>query len=88
MRPRFKQKMRTAKNRRKRRKDLFGGVLIIGVVIGAIILVFYSYKKVKPGKLVLSHILFWGSSPVEILREVQENYKGKVIIAEDLMVVD
>ncbi len=45
-------------------------------------------KKVKPGKLVLSHILFWGSSPVEILREVQENYKGKVIIAEDLMVVD
>jgi hypothetical protein len=37
---------------------------------------------------VLSHILFWGSEPEDILRETQETYKGEIKIAEDLMVIN
>ena len=45
-------------------------------------------KKLKPKKLILSHVLFWGSTPQEILKEVSSIYQGKTIIAEDLMVID
>ena len=45
-------------------------------------------KKSKPAKLVLSHILFWGSDEETILKDVTENFNGEVIIAKDLMIID
>ena len=45
-------------------------------------------NKSRPKKLVLSHILFWGAEEESILRDVKKNFDGKVIFAEDLMVVD
>ena len=45
-------------------------------------------RKTTPKKLVLSHILFWGSTREKILKEVKDNYDGEVLIAEDLMVID
>ncbi len=45
-------------------------------------------NKSQPKKLVLSHILFWGAEEESILRDVKKNFDGKVIFAEDLMVVD
>ena len=42
----------------------------------------------KPKNLILSHILFWGSSEQEILDEVKTFYSGTVIVAEDGMVFD
>jgi ribonuclease BN (tRNA processing enzyme) len=44
-------------------------------------------SRVKPKLLVLSHILFWGSTPEDILKETQTTYKGEIKIAEDLMVL-
>jgi ribonuclease Z len=40
--------------------------------------------KTRPGKLVLYHILFWGSSETEILQEIHSKYKGEVIVGQDL----
>jgi len=37
---------------------------------------------------VLSHILFWGSDAQDISKETQETFKGKIKIAEDLMVIN
>ena len=45
-------------------------------------------KLTQPRKLVLSHILFWGKSEESIIEEVKFHFKGKVLVAEDLMVVD
>ena len=45
-------------------------------------------KRIKPNKLVLSHILFWGSTPDEIYKEISSVYDGEVIVAEDLMVIN
>ena len=45
-------------------------------------------KKSQPTKLVLSHILFWGSDEETILKDVTENFNGEVIIAKDLMIID
>ena len=45
-------------------------------------------KRVKPKKLVLSHILFWGSTPDEIYEEISSVYDGEVIVAKDLMVIN
>ena len=45
-------------------------------------------KKSQPAKLVLSHILFWGSDEETILKDVTENFNGEVIIAKDLMIID
>ena len=42
----------------------------------------------KPKNLILSHILFWGSSEQDILDEVKTFYSGTVIVAEDGMVFD
>ena len=42
----------------------------------------------QPRKLVLSHILFWGKSEESIIEEVKFHFKGNVLVAEDLMVVD
>jgi len=44
-------------------------------------------NKVKPKKLVLSHILFWGFDKESILKDVRLNYNGETIIAEDKMVI-
>ena len=45
-------------------------------------------KRVRPKKLVLSHILFWGSTPDEIYEEISSVYDGEVIVAKDLMVIN
>ena len=45
-------------------------------------------KKSQPKKLVLSHILFWGSDEETILKDVKENFNGEVIIARDLMIIN
>ena len=45
-------------------------------------------KRVRPKKLVLSHILFWGETQDKILQEVSENYDGEVILAQDLMIIE
>ena len=45
-------------------------------------------SRAQPKLLLLSHILFWGSSPNEILEETRKTYKGELKIAEDLMVIE
>jgi ribonuclease BN (tRNA processing enzyme) len=45
-------------------------------------------NMVKPKKLVLSHILFWGASKESILDDVKLNFKGETILAEDQMVIN
>ena len=42
----------------------------------------------QPKSLILSHILFWGSSEQEILDEVKTFYSGKIVVAEDGMIFD
>ena len=37
-------------------------------------------NKAKPKLLVLTHILFWGSSEEEILKEIQSAYPGEISI--------
>ena len=41
-----------------------------------------------PQLLLLSHILFWGSTPDEILQETRRTFKGNIKVAEDLMVIE
>ena len=41
-------------------------------------------NKVKPGLLVLYHQLYWGTTDEELLAEIKELYKGKVVSARDL----
>lgn len=38
----------------------------------------------QPGKVVLYHILFWGSSDTELLQEIRSVYKGEVFAGQDL----
>lgn len=45
-------------------------------------------SRAKPKLLLLSHILFWGSTKDEILKETQSTYKGEIKIAEDLMIIE
>ena len=44
-------------------------------------------SRAKPKLLVLSHILFWGSTADEILKETQSTFNGEIKIAEDLMII-
>ena len=44
-------------------------------------------SRAKPKLLLLSHILFWGSTADEILKETQSNFNGEIKIAEDLMII-
>ena len=44
--------------------------------------------KAKPGKVVLYHILFWGDSEKDLLREISSIYSGEVIMGNDLMVIE
>jgi len=39
---------------------------------------------VKPDLLVLYHVLFWGASEEQVLKEVREKYDGEVVLANDL----
>lgn len=41
-------------------------------------------NKAKPGLLVLTHQLFFGSSEESLLKEVTDRYKGKVVSGNDL----
>ncbi|MEX2525663.1 MAG: MBL fold metallo-hydrolase [Gammaproteobacteria bacterium] len=43
-------------------------------------------RMAKPGVLVLTHILFFGTPADELLEEVKAGYDGKVILAKDLQV--
>ena len=45
-------------------------------------------SRAKPKLLLLSHILFWGSTADEILKETQSTYNGEIKIAEDLMIIE
>lgn len=45
-------------------------------------------SRAKPKLLLISHILFWGSTPEEILEETRSTYSGKIKIAEDLMILE
>lgn len=42
--------------------------------------------KVKPGLLILYHILAWGATDEDLLKEVRENYDGPVVMGKDLQV--
>jgi ribonuclease Z len=41
-------------------------------------------NKVKPGLVVLYHVLDWGASEQELLDEIATSYKGKVVVGRDL----
>ncbi|MDA9660164.1 MBL fold metallo-hydrolase, partial [Pseudomonadota bacterium] len=45
-------------------------------------------SRAKPKLLLLSHILFWGSTKDEILEEIRSTYSGQIRIAEDLMIIE
>ena len=40
--------------------------------------------KTRPGRVVLYHILFWGSTEEDLLEEISSVYQGKVIVGRDL----
>lgn len=40
--------------------------------------------RARPGKVVLYHILFWGSTEEELLQEISSAYQGEVIVGKDL----
>ena len=41
-------------------------------------------RQAKPKLLVLYHQLFWGTSEADLLKEIVQNYKGKVVSGRDL----
>ena len=41
-------------------------------------------NQVKPGLLILYHQLYWGASDKDLIKEIKERYKGKVVSARDL----
>lgn len=41
-------------------------------------------ERARPGKLILYHILFWGSTEAELNEEIAEYYDGKICIGRDL----
>ncbi len=41
-------------------------------------------RKTEPGKVVLYHILFWGSTEKEMMDEIHSLYKGEVYVGHDL----
>ena len=45
-------------------------------------------KELNPVKLVASHILFWGASDESVIKDIELNFKGEVILASDLLVID
>ena len=45
-------------------------------------------NELNPVKLVASHILFWGASDESVIKDIELNFKGEVILASDLLVID
>jgi ribonuclease Z len=45
-------------------------------------------SNAKPKLLLLSHILFWGATPDQIIEETRSKYDGQIKIAEDLMIIE
>lgn len=45
-------------------------------------------SRIKPGKLVLYHLLNWGTTEKDLLNEIRKNYNGNVIVGRDLMVIE
>jgi ribonuclease BN (tRNA processing enzyme) len=43
-------------------------------------------NEVQPKLLVLTHVLFWGSTEEEIMEEVKSNYSGQVSLGQDLSI--
>jgi ribonuclease Z len=41
-------------------------------------------RAARPGKVVLYHILFWGHSEADLLKEIRSVYQGEVIVGQDL----
>lgn len=41
-------------------------------------------QKTQPKLLILYHVLFWGTSSQELLREIKDRYNGNVVIGSDL----
>lgn len=41
-------------------------------------------SKIRPGLLVLTHVLFLGATKAQMIAEVKQNYDGAVVLAEDL----
>ena len=41
-------------------------------------------SQVKPKLLLLTHLLLWGTTEDELLREIHSGYSGEVVCAEDL----
>jgi ribonuclease BN (tRNA processing enzyme) len=41
-------------------------------------------SEIKPGLLVMTHLLLWGKSENELVKEVEDRYDGNVICADDL----
>ena len=40
--------------------------------------------EIKPGLVVMTHLLLWGRSEEELIEEVEKNYEGEIICANDL----
>ncbi len=40
-------------------------------------------ESIKPGLIVLYHTLYWGSNDEDILNEISQKYKGKVVVGHD-----
>ena len=40
-------------------------------------------ESIKPGLIVLYHTLYWGSNDEDILNEISQKYKGKVVVGRD-----
>ena len=45
-------------------------------------------NELKPKKLVLSHILYWGATDESLLNDIRQNFDGPTLIAKDLMIID
>lgn len=41
-------------------------------------------NRVQPKKLVLTHLLLWGTTEAELVAEIKETYAGEVVCGEDL----
>ena len=45
-------------------------------------------NELNPKKLIASHILFWGATETSVIEDIKENFKGEIILASDLLVID
>lgn len=41
-------------------------------------------SEAMPGKVILYHILFWGSSEEDMMEEIRRGYQGEVVVGRDL----